>query len=64
MAWACSYENLFAHNYSTSGANSVGFAGAIRIEVSSYCYNCFGGKSDGQVLDLLRIRTAGAAQLA
>ena len=64
MAWACSCENLSAHNYSPRDASSVGSVVAIRIEVTSYCYNCSSGKPDGQARDLLQIRTAGAAQLA
>ena len=64
MAWACSCENLSAHNYFPRDASSVGSVAAIRIEVTSYCYNCFSGKPNGQARDLLHTRTAGAVQLA
>ena len=63
MALACNYANLSVHNGSRSGANFDGGA-AIRIAVTSYCYSCFGGKSDGQAHDFLSIRTVGVAQLA
>ena len=64
VAWLCSYENLSVHNCSLSDSSSVGSVAVIRIEETSYCYNCFSGKPDGQARDLLRIRTVGAAQLA